>query len=251
MKYNTIITILLLTLLTPLSVFAADYVPLVGIPGLSGGADQNFGEYINALYRLMISIGALIAVVKIVGAGAKYMLSDIVTSKSQAIKDIRGAVLGLLIVIGAVVILNTINADIVNTSLTFTEVGMTPPPPPELTEAEEALEALCAVVRGSSCTVQGCTIGIFQSCADWCEETMHGYIYSSGLGYTNCIVKDPISIACTDQVDADGVVIIDYSTGNPAKDCTAAESECSALGGESTDYGDQIVCEGWDYTLAS
>jgi hypothetical protein len=49
------------------------------------------------------------AVVKIIFAGVKYMLSDLVTSKEAAKKDIRGALIGLLIVLGAVLILNTIN----------------------------------------------------------------------------------------------------------------------------------------------
>ena len=80
--------------------------PLVGIPGVSGGS---MSELINALYLVAISVAALLAVVKIVVAGAKYMLSDVVTNKQDAIKDIRGALLGLLIVLAAFLILSTIN----------------------------------------------------------------------------------------------------------------------------------------------
>lgn len=108
------LTILLasLVLFLPLLSFAQDIKPLVGIPNVTGGSgtsDTSISGYINALYLLSISIGALIAVVKIVIAGAKYMLSEVVPDKQGAIADIKGALLGLLIILAAVVILGTIN----------------------------------------------------------------------------------------------------------------------------------------------
>jgi len=97
-----------------------NFKPLVGIPGVGTPNASNtvdysgigFGDYINALYRLAISIAALLAVIKIIYAGVQYMFSDIVTQKEDAKKDIQGALLGLLIIIGAVIILNTVNTDI-------------------------------------------------------------------------------------------------------------------------------------------
>ncbi len=88
----------------PTVTFAQRY--LVDLPIDTKGS---FDEYINLLYKMSISVAALLAVVKIIIAGAKYMLSDIVTNKSEAKKDIQGALLGLLLIIGAVIILNTIN----------------------------------------------------------------------------------------------------------------------------------------------
>ncbi len=111
-------TIAGLLLLFPLISLAANptYTPLVGIPGLTDPG-LNFGDYINALYALSISIAALLAVIKIVIAGMKYMLSDIVTSKSDAINDIQGAVFGLLVVISAVLILTVINPNLKQTEI--------------------------------------------------------------------------------------------------------------------------------------
>lgn len=94
----------------------ATYTPLVGIPGLADPGMQ-FGDYINALYALSISVAALIAVIKIIIAGVKYMLSDVVTSKSDAINDIQGAVFGLIIVISAVLILTVINPNLTSTEI--------------------------------------------------------------------------------------------------------------------------------------
>ena len=87
------------------------YQPLVGIPGISNAA-SDFGKYINQLFFLSISIAALLAVIKIILAGVQWMLSDVVTSKSQAKADIWGAVLGLLIIVSSVLILNTINPNL-------------------------------------------------------------------------------------------------------------------------------------------
>lgn len=104
--------------LVPLALFAADpkYVPLVGIPGLNPES-QDAGAYVKALYLLAISIAAFLAVVKIIFGGVQYMLSDVITSKEQAKKDIRGALLGLLIVLAAVLVLNTINPNLTNLNI--------------------------------------------------------------------------------------------------------------------------------------
>ena len=111
--------IALLIILLPTVVFAqgvpTTYRPLVGIPGVDDVGDIN--AYINALYALSISIAALLAVIKIIIAGVKWMLSDVVTDKSEAKKDIWNATIGLLIVIAAVLILGVINPQLTSTSV--------------------------------------------------------------------------------------------------------------------------------------
>jgi hypothetical protein len=94
---------------------AVIYEPIVEIPRLEN--TQSTEQYVNALYLLAITIAALLAVVKIIFGGVKWMLSDVVTDKSAAKKDIRGALLGLLIVLSAVIILNTINTDLTNLNI--------------------------------------------------------------------------------------------------------------------------------------
>jgi hypothetical protein len=91
----------------------AQFVPIQGqgIPGLDANANS-IEQYINALYYLSISVAAALAVVKIIMAGMKYMLTDVVTSKADAKKDIQGALIGLLLVLGAVTILNEINPNL-------------------------------------------------------------------------------------------------------------------------------------------
>jgi type IV secretory pathway VirB2 component (pilin) len=106
-------------LITPVLVLA-QYQPLVGIPGVDDA--QNFDQYLQSVYVLAISLAALLAVIKIVIAGVKWMTTDIVDTKSSAKKDIQGAIFGLLIILGAVLILNIINPNISTVNLTLAPV---------------------------------------------------------------------------------------------------------------------------------
>ncbi len=99
-----------------LPIIASAQKYLVGIPGIDA-ASLNFNDYINALYALAISVAALLAVIKIIIAGMKYMLSGVVTSKQEAISDIQGAVFGLLIVVLAYAILYFINPKLTTTTV--------------------------------------------------------------------------------------------------------------------------------------
>ncbi|MEY3783916.1 MAG: hypothetical protein RLZZ230_238 [Candidatus Parcubacteria bacterium] len=100
---------------------AAGYRPLVGIPGVTD-PNTDFNSYIKALYIASISIAALLAVIKIVIGGVKWMLTDVVPAKGEAKKDIQGALIGLLVVLSAVLILTVINPNITNVDISLTPV---------------------------------------------------------------------------------------------------------------------------------
>jgi uncharacterized membrane protein len=116
-QYPHAVILLSVLILLPAVVNAGvTYQPLVGIPGVDNAA-SNFDQYINQLYFVSISIAALLAVIKIIIGGVKWMLTDVVTQKSDAKNDIRGALLGLLLIIAAVLILGTINPQLTNLSV--------------------------------------------------------------------------------------------------------------------------------------
>ena len=107
--------LLLVILFLPLIVFGqnVEFVPLVDVPFIDADtpaeyANVRLSDYIQAFYMIAITVAAFLAVVKIIFGGVKYMVSDVITTKEEAKKDIRGALLGLLIVLAAVLILNTI-----------------------------------------------------------------------------------------------------------------------------------------------
>lgn len=121
MKQYLFASFAIVALCLPFISTATDYSPLVGIPGVPNSTD--FDKYINSLYALSISIAALLAVIKIVIAGVKWMMTDIVTSKGEAKKDIYGALVGLLVVLAAVLILTVINPKLVKIDLTLAQPG--------------------------------------------------------------------------------------------------------------------------------
>lgn len=93
------------------------YVPLVNIPGIENTGSGNLPLYLNRIYTLVIAIGALIAVVKIMMAGVKYSLSGIVTDKATAKSDIKGALLGLALLLVPYIVLTQINSDLVSMNI--------------------------------------------------------------------------------------------------------------------------------------
>ena len=113
MKKAHVIVALIGIFCVPLLVAAQiEYQPLAGIPGVTTGTQPSFAAYVNALYSLAITGAAMFAVIKIVLAGVKYMTSSLVSGKEDAKGDILGALLGLLIILGTFLILNTINPNL-------------------------------------------------------------------------------------------------------------------------------------------
>lgn len=112
MKTSILILFILLGVTIAPTVFAVGYTPIVNLPRIQGAESLSAESYINALYFLAITVAALIAIVKIIFAGVKYMLSGVITDKGSAKKDIQGALFGLLIILSAVLILNTINPNL-------------------------------------------------------------------------------------------------------------------------------------------
>ncbi|MEX0918290.1 MAG: hypothetical protein WDZ93_04005 [Candidatus Paceibacterota bacterium] len=116
MKYlpHNIALIALVMLVTLPFIAAAQetggFKPLVGIPGVDANASTQ--DYISALFALSIGVASALAVLRIIMAGVKYMFSEIVTDKTEAKGDIRNALIGLLLILGAVTILNEINPEL-------------------------------------------------------------------------------------------------------------------------------------------
>lgn len=240
MKYKLLLLTTLLLILVPSSLFAAEFRALVGIPGIENVTGEGgLNQYINALYRLSISIAALLAVLKIVIAGAKYMLTDIVPAKEEAKKDIQGALIGLLIVIGAIIILNTINSDLTNVNFNLSPVVVDDVQ--QLT-GNQQFQAECANgCRDFVCTEDLTTLNQItglpagSSCRQNCDAA-NGFFYRTESNVVTCSVSNSdltdsltgsgngeiTSIACTDL--RNGPSVDDFS-------CRVARGQCNAQGG--------------------
>jgi hypothetical protein len=205
-------------LLTPV-VTLAQFEPLVGIPGITD-PNADFNDYINTLYAISISVAGLVAVIKIIIAGVKWMLSDLVSSKQEAKSDIQGALIGLLIIISAVLILEVINPQLTQSRLfldpvdrpsgsgsgsTATAAPTAPLPPPVLPSSKEPIK--CTLVAGKwDC-----------SAAEAACSAKKGKVETSWLSSPNVITCVLGNVKNTDCPE-----VIDPSTLQPVGRCDSA-----------------------------
>ena len=235
MIINLFIALLLLT--APSISLAAqntnDFIPLVGIPFIQNGHVSTIGDYVNAFYYAAISVAAMLAVMKIIIAGVKYITTDIAPTKGQAKKDIRGAIIGLLIVVGAVLILRTINPNLTvvklnapNPSVGLQQGG----PPPVLNKATQ----ICNSSTG--CDVVKCSLFenlIHWSCESWCNSQPNSVFIDktnltnvintvSSQSISNILLGDSLTNECVIQKKSNnslgGVLDLSTATASQIKD---------------------------------
>ncbi|MCF7816067.1 MAG: pilin [Candidatus Pacebacteria bacterium] len=105
-----------------------DFTPLVGLPGLpTSGA--TIPDYINAVYKLAIGLGAMFAVIRISWAGVRYSTTDSVSGKSSAKSDIKGVLFGLILLLAPYLVLNEINPNLTNIDVLRTASDIALPTP--------------------------------------------------------------------------------------------------------------------------
>lgn len=151
-----ILLVALIFILTPIAAFAQSN--LVNLPI---GDTNSFNDYINAVYAMFISIAAMIAVVKIIIAGVKYMFTDIVPQKTEAKKDIQAALLGLVVVLAAVLILTVINPDLTNFNLDVGQLDKREQNSIQNEKVTASYEELCSTYSCESTSDNIATINVF------------------------------------------------------------------------------------------
>ena len=93
-------------------------------PIISGGAGgalpldtTNLCTYLNSIFKLSITIAVVLAVLMIVIDGFKYMTSEAVGNKKDALSGIRSALGGLILLLASYLILFIINPQILSLSV--------------------------------------------------------------------------------------------------------------------------------------
>ncbi len=100
------------------------YKPLEQLPGVK---TDNLGVYLGGMFELAIGIATVLAVLMIVIGGFKYMTAEASPySVEEAKEQIKGALIGLVLVLASWLILNTINTDLVNFNTNLNPVKITP-----------------------------------------------------------------------------------------------------------------------------
>ena len=143
---------------------------LTAIPFVGEGA--GIGELVFGLYLVAITVAAVFAVVKLAIAGIKYATSDVVSSKESAKSDIKGAILGLLILLGVVILVNTINENIADTDISLPADPLPSPTDPR-DSCPDAYNPECPEFPPNDTVVVACT-GQGTPTSGPCDEEMEG-----------------------------------------------------------------------------
>lgn len=203
----SLFTFLLLPLLT-LATEGSETKTFATIPFLSGNNLTTQG-FVTALYQMAIGLAAVLVVIRLIMAGAKYMLSEVVSSKGQAKEDIQNALLGLVIILAAVLILGTINPKLVGLNILNggSPVTLTPPKDPTpkpgddvddqvkfmpgTTRQQGAAERRCERTTGSSSGGQfnKCMSDTETALGQSCEHNDGTYVKDSSRREYRCDVK--------------------------------------------------------------
>ena len=199
---------------------------LTAIPFVGEGA--GIGELVFGLYLVAITVAAVFAVVKLAIAGIKYATSDVASSKEAAKSDIKGAVLGLLILLGVVILVDTINENIADTDISLPADLLPPlpdPPPCDDTDPE------CDDFPPDGTVIVACT-GQGTPTSGPCDEEMEA-----------CESGRTLSEGEIGQAVMQGTDVYCMPTGET--DLEAYEEWCEEGGGRFVIIGDEPSCPGF------
>lgn len=109
---------------------AQGFVPLAPIPGLTegGAADsKNLADFFNNLYKYLIGLAAVLAIIEIIWGGLEISTQDSVSKQQDGKERIRQAIFGLVLVLSPVLVFSIINPSILNLSLNLESLDLVTP----------------------------------------------------------------------------------------------------------------------------
>ena len=87
---------------------------------------DNLGAFVNALFKMTISIGAVIAVAQFVYGGIVYMMTESgAVQMGESKERMQNALLGLVMLLSTYVIFNQINPDLLNLNVNLQQLPET------------------------------------------------------------------------------------------------------------------------------
>ncbi len=98
---------------------------LAPLPGFSQSQASDLGGFLRALFTLLIVIAGILAFIMIVIGAIHYATADAIDDKGAGKKMIQDAILGLVLALGAWLVLNTINPNLAsNLGITIPQVSI-------------------------------------------------------------------------------------------------------------------------------
>ena len=104
------------------------FVPLAPIPGLTDVQPDQGGlaSFFNNLYKYLIGLSAVLAIIMIIWGGLEYATQDIPGQKQQGKERIQQAILGLVLILSPVLVFSIINPNILNLSINLEKLDTKP-----------------------------------------------------------------------------------------------------------------------------
>ena len=108
---------------TPPNTGSTGFVPLAPIPGLTDSSitsvvnSTSLANFFNNLYKYLIGLAAILAIIEIIWGGLEYATQDSISKKSDGKQRIYSAILGLVLILSPVLVFSIINPSILNLSI--------------------------------------------------------------------------------------------------------------------------------------
>jgi hypothetical protein len=164
--FKTILAAFLFTAFTKLTL-AAGFTITTPFAGFAKGSSPTLPEYIRGIYVYALSAGGVLAIGAIIFWGVVYTLSaSMITRKQDAIDGIKQALFGLLLLLGAYLILYTINPSLVNLTQPY---GPPVPPPasqPPQQQTSQSTNIIFDITSEDACTSRGGQV--YTPCQQYC-----------------------------------------------------------------------------------
>ncbi len=109
-------------------VFAQGFTALAPIPGLTDTTgivnSAGFANFFNNLYKYVIGLAAVFAVIMITWGGLEISTQDSISKQGAGREKITQAIYGLILVLSPVLVFSIINPSILNLSLNLTKIDL-------------------------------------------------------------------------------------------------------------------------------
>ncbi|MGH7175654.1 MAG: pilin, partial [Minisyncoccia bacterium] len=204
---------------------SSGFVPLAPIPGLTSAqsnvTSSTIAGFLNNLYKYLIGIAAVLAVIVIIRGGLE-IAGESVTKKAEGRQHIQQAILGLVLVLAPALVFTIINPAILNLSLSLPPLSIEAPgsgsaannPAPinqniacssanGQTDCSQAQQSCSALTNGGSSGSAICLkSGVQDTAQPYPNNSEEGSLANSGLGY--CPVGDTITLQCQGAAAVNG-----------------------------------------------
>lgn len=174
---------------------SSGFTALAPIPGLTDQGDvsssSSLANFFNNLYKYLIGLAATLAVIEIIWGGLLISTQDSIGNHEEGKERIKGAILGLILVLSPVLVFSIINPSILNLSLNLPElktIKTAPAQSPVTTSSSSNLPAEPSALSGQWCSHDpGSNKFVCATTKDLCEAARS----KNGLLITESCVLTP------------------------------------------------------------